>query len=110
MFADQMPDPGRVSRGRPLLVAALASTLAAGCAHGLLGGGQPSRSAQRFAAEAAAFKTVSFEEDFLDARLILQALPLGTAERTTLRTKLVAYLIGPIARLDANQAKSDPAL
>jgi tetratricopeptide (TPR) repeat protein len=110
MFADQMRDPGRVSRGRPLLVAALASTLAAGCAHGMLGGGQPSRSAQRFAAEAAAFKTVSFEEDFLDARLILQALPLGTAERTTLRTKLVAYLVGPIARLDANQAKSDPAL
>jgi tetratricopeptide (TPR) repeat protein len=96
-------------RLRPLLVAALASALA-GCAHGGLGSGSPSQSAQRFASDARAFKTVAFEEDFLDARLILQALPLGSPERTSLRAKLVEYLVGPIARLDLNQARADPNL
>jgi tetratricopeptide (TPR) repeat protein len=80
---------------------------AAGCAHGPLGHGL-SRPAQGFAAEAAAVKQVGYEEDFLDARLVLQALPVGTRERAGLRSKLVRYLIGPISSIDVERARKDP--
>src|SRR5215212_9993067 len=87
--------------------AAILLLAAVGCAHGPLGRGL-SRSAQHFAAEAAGIKQVSYEEDFLDARLVLQALPVGSRERETLRTKLVQYLVGPIARIDLERTRKDP--
>jgi tetratricopeptide (TPR) repeat protein len=95
----------------PLLVTVGCGVLSAGCAHGLLGGsGPPSRSVQRLAADAGAIRTVAYEEDFLDARLVLQALPPGTAERVALRRKLIDYLVGPIARLDIEQVRRDPSV
>src|SRR5437762_4758117 len=95
---------------RAALVFGVASALA-GCGHGLFtGASAPSRSVQRFAAEAAAVKTVAYEEDFLDARFVLQALPPASPERTALRAKLVEYLVGPIARLDVEQARRDPSV
>jgi tetratricopeptide (TPR) repeat protein len=90
------------------LAAAIGLLVAAGCAHGPLGRGL-SRSAQRFAAEASTVKQVAYEEDFLDARLVLQALPVGSAERNALRAKLVAYLIGPVASIDLERARKDAA-
>jgi tetratricopeptide (TPR) repeat protein len=80
----------------------------AGCA-GPFGRGGISRSAQRFAAEAAAVRSVAYEEDFLEARLLLQALPLGARERPALRLKLVEYLVGPVARLDLERVRKDPS-
>jgi hypothetical protein len=81
----------------------------AGCAHGPFGRGGISRSAQRFADEAASVKGIAYEEDFLEARLLLQALPLNARERPALRLKLVDYLVGPVARLDLEQVRKDPA-
>jgi len=99
-----MPNVRRSLRSATVLVV----MAAAGCAHGPLGRGL-SNSAQRFAAEAATIRQVSYEEDFLDARLVLQALPVGSRERDALRLKLVRYLVGPIAALDAEQARKDPS-
>ncbi len=91
---------------RLLLVCALAA--AGGCAHQVgLGSGKLSRSAERFAADGAAIKTVAFEEDYLDARLVYQALPLGSKPRAALRSKLLAYLVGPVATIDVEAARKD---
>jgi tetratricopeptide (TPR) repeat protein len=86
--------------------AAICILAAVGCAHGPLGRGL-SRSAQHFAAEAAGIERVAYEEDFLDARLVLQALPVGSRERDALRVKLVQYLLGPVAGIDLDRARKD---
>ena len=91
------------------LVAATATAAGAGCAHRGIGSGPQSRSSQRLAAEAATIKTIAFEEDYLDGRMVLQALPLGTPERSALRLKLLEYLVGPIARLQLETARKDAA-
>src|SRR3954462_9198313 len=93
---------------RFLALTVVTAAVLAGCAHGPLGRGM-SGSAQRFAGEAAAIKTVAFEEDFLDARLVFQALPFGSKERPALRTKLVRYLVTPLANLDLDRLHRDPA-
>src|SRR3982750_1556275 len=99
-----MPNVRRSLRSAAVLVV----VAAAGCAHGPLGRGL-SNSAQRFANEAAAIRQVNYEEDFLDARLVLQALPVGSKEREALRVKLVRYLVGPIAAIDVERARKDPS-
>src|SRR3954451_19127016 len=99
-----MPNVRRSLRSAAVLVL----LTAAGCAHGPLGRGL-SQSSQRFASEAASYRQVNYEEDFLDARLVLQALPVGSRERDALRVKLVQYLVGPIATLDAERARKDPS-
>jgi tetratricopeptide (TPR) repeat protein len=98
-----MPNVRRSLRSAAVLIL----VAAAGCAHGPLGHGLSS-SSQRFAAEAASFPQVNYEEDFLDARMVLQALPVGSRERDALRVKLVRYLVGPIATLDVEAARKDP--
>jgi tetratricopeptide (TPR) repeat protein len=103
-------DRAPLASAAALTALCLMGVLAVGCGHGLLGSAPPSRSVQRFAAEASGITTVAYEEDFLDARLVLQALPPGTPERVGLRLKLVEYLIGPIARLDVEQARRDPSV
>src|SRR5262245_41789850 len=89
----------------PLLIAA---AVGAGCAHGGAGAGS-SASAERFASEASRVKAIAFEEDYGDARLIYQALPVGAPQRLALRRKLVEYLVGPLAHVDLEQARKDPA-
>src|SRR3954467_15995644 len=97
-----MPNVRRSLRSAAVLVL----LTAAGCAHGPLGRGL-SQSSQRFASEAASYRQVNYEEDFLDARLVLQALPVGSRERDALRVKLVQYLLGPIAEMDLESARKD---
>src|SRR5687768_1478189 len=93
---------------RRLMVIAVAAA-AVGCAHGPRRGSRPlSSSAHRFAAEAATIKTVAYEEDFVDARLVFQALPVGSRERGALRTKLLEYILRPIATLSVDAARKDP--
>src|SRR3954467_14654812 len=99
-----MPNVRRSLRSAAVLVL----LTAAGCAHGPLGRGL-SQSSQRFASEAASYRQVNYEEDFLDARLVLQALPVGSRERDALRVKLVQYLVGPIAAIDVERARKDPS-
>src|SRR3954468_16897126 len=93
---------------RFLALTVVTAALLAGCAHGPLGRGM-SGSALRFASEASAVKTIAFEEDFLDARLVFQALPFGSKERTALRSKLVSYLVTPLATFDLERLHRDPS-
>lgn len=96
---------------QPRTLAALAlatALLASSCGHFGRGPRPLSRSAQRYANEASAITKVAFEEDFLEARLVFQALPLEARERGTLRLRLLRYLLGPIAPLDTNRIRKDP--
>jgi hypothetical protein len=49
--------------------------------------------------EAGQIATVRYEDDFTEARLIFQALPLGAKERGPLRLKLMHYLLDPVIAL-----------
>lgn len=94
---------------RRLVVIAVAASAVA-CAHGPRRGARPlSSSAQRFAAEAAAISTVAYEEDFMEARLVFHALPLGSRQRAALRGKLLEYILRPIATLPVEAVRKDPA-
>lgn len=69
-----------------------------------------SPAAQALASEASAITGVTSEEDFIEARLLYQALPEGTPERIRLRSTLLEYLLGPLASLDAEQLRKTPAI
>jgi tetratricopeptide (TPR) repeat protein len=77
----------------------------AGCAHqapATLGG--PS---QHFQTEATQIRTVAYEDDFIEARLVFQALPVGVPERSALRQTLVRYLLEPAVALPAEQLRRE---
>jgi tetratricopeptide (TPR) repeat protein len=80
-----------------LLVASVLSTV--GCAH-RFGSGKLSEPSRRLHAEAAAVKTVAYEEDYVSARLLYRALPRHASERPALRQKLVTYLLAPVGSID----------
>lgn len=63
--------------------------------------------AQRYAMQAEAIATPQAEEDFLEARLVFQALPVYAPQRKALRSRLVEYLLGPIEKLGAEDLKGD---
>src|SRR5687767_14083606 len=86
-----------------LLAAGLSALGVAGCAHG--GAGKLSEPARRLTAEAAAVRTVAYEEDYIDARLLYRALPRHAPERAALRGKLCDYLLAPLATLDPRAFK-----
>jgi tetratricopeptide (TPR) repeat protein len=91
---------------RPVALAAFSAVLAvlaaAGCSQGLRGAplSEPSK---RLVAEAKGLRPIEYEEDYIDARLLYRALPLNAPERAPLRHKLLAYLLGPLQKLDATQ-------
>jgi tetratricopeptide (TPR) repeat protein len=68
------------------------------CAHQ---GGPPAPAGptRALVGEATRIGRVAYEDDFLEARLVLQALPVGTPERAALREKLLHYLLDPIVAL-----------
>ena len=88
-----------------VLLIGMALAGAAGCAH------QPSVApqgpSQHFQSEATHIGGVKFEDDFIEARLVFQALPIGVPERTVLRQNLLRYLLEPIAALSADQLKRE---
>jgi tetratricopeptide (TPR) repeat protein len=84
------------------LVALLAGGLFVGCAHR---SGAMSEPAKRLAGEASRVRSVQFEEEYIDARLVYRALPPTAAERGPLRRQLINYLLGPLARISADPAK-----
>jgi tetratricopeptide (TPR) repeat protein len=59
------------------------------------------------AAEARAVRAISFEEDFLNARLVYQSLAVGSAERAPLRRKLFDYLLTPVATLNPDLVRKE---
>src|SRR5687768_14223438 len=97
-----------MSRRLTWAVCMLAWLTASGCAHrwgdGASGPAEPSR---RLQAEAASVGDIRYEDDFVEARFVFQALPLEAAERAALRGKLVTYLLGPVVRLEADKLRAE---
>lgn len=86
---------------RVVILAALVTAFVPGCAHRPATPAQPeSAPALRLANEARRIGQPQFEEDYLHARLVFQALPEGSPDRAPLRNKLLAYLLGGAAKLD----------
>jgi tetratricopeptide (TPR) repeat protein len=55
--------------------------------------------ARQFQSEAVRIGRVAFEDDFQEARLVFQALPVGVDERAALRGRLLHYLLDPVLAL-----------
>jgi tetratricopeptide (TPR) repeat protein len=89
----------------------LAFATTAGCAHGTVPKtAKLSPASQVFAHEASALPPVAAEEDYFEAKLVYQALPEGAVARVQLREKLLDYLLGPLATLDAERLRKNPGL
>src|SRR5208283_594282 len=87
------------------------AAVTSGCAsRGAAGAGRPSEAAERMANEAASLAPIANEEDFLEAKFIYQALAQGSDEQARLRIKMVEYLLGPLAALDAQHLRRDPSI
>jgi tetratricopeptide (TPR) repeat protein len=98
-----LPRPGR------RLLISLAGLV--GCVHGASPKPvQFSPAAQALSSEAGAVAAITTEEDYFEARLLHQALPEDTPEQARLRGKLLEYLLGPIAALDAERLRKNPGL
>ena len=96
---------------RTSVAALLGLAAVSGCAHGIAP--KPSRlspASQALAREAGALPAITAEEDFFEAKLLYQALPDRSDARTRLRGKLLEYLLGPIATLDAERLRKNPGL
>ncbi len=101
-----------MSKTPALAVAALLALPAAGlgsCAHGRWSAANaPSGATRRVQAEAAGVPAaIAYEDEFVEARLVYQALPMDAPERGLLRGKLIHYLLAPIARLDAGRLRDE---
>jgi tetratricopeptide (TPR) repeat protein len=97
-----------MSRRAPSAVAgALALLLAVGgaigCAH--RGVPAPAGPGRALAGEASRIGPIAYEDDFLEARLVFQALPLGGPQRVALRAKLLHYLLDPVLALKADDVR-----
>jgi tetratricopeptide (TPR) repeat protein len=82
-----------------------------GCAHGI--SSKPVRlspASQALAREASALPAINAEEDYFETKLLYQALPDGSDARAKLRAKLLEYLLGPIASLDAERLRKNANL
>lgn len=96
-----------MSRRQQRLVIAglvLSSSLAA-CAH--RPSPAPSGPTRQFQSEAERFTRIAYEDDFIEARLVFQALPLGSAERAGLRERLLRYLLAPVVTLSAERLRAE---
>jgi tetratricopeptide (TPR) repeat protein len=94
-----------IGSGSARLALALVLAGTASCAH--QGGRAPEGPAQRFQSDAARVGTVEYEDDLVEGRLVLQALPVESTARAPLRAKLVTYLLRPLANLSADQLRQE---
>ncbi|HEX7599320.1 MAG TPA: hypothetical protein VF518_13980, partial [Polyangia bacterium] len=83
---------------------------AAACASGGAGGARSSEAAARLAKEAATLAPIANEEDFLEAKFLYQALAQGSLDQARLRLKMVEYLLGPLATIDAQRLRRNPEI
>jgi len=96
---------------RPACAALVLAAVASGCAYwGGSRAGKPSEAAARLSDEAATLAPIANEEDFLEAKFLYQALDEGSEEQARLRRKMVEYLLGPLATLDAQRLRRDPSM
>jgi len=81
-----------------------------GCAHGTRKRVPVTPASQALSDEANALAPITCEEDYFEAKLLYEALPEEAVERLGLRGKLLDYLLGPIAALDASELRRNPAM
>src|SRR4051794_25652385 len=91
------------SRYLSLVFLSLGVTASAGCAH--QGPAAPVGPQKQFQAAATQIRSVAYEDDFIEARLVFQALPAGVPERAALRQSLIRYLLEPIVALPAAELR-----
>src|SRR5258707_14653822 len=77
----------------------------AGCAHQTAV--TPAGPVQHFQTEATQIGGVKFEDDFIEPRLVFQALPAEVAEHAALRQSLLHYLLDPVVALSADQLRRE---
>ncbi|MBN2575354.1 MAG: hypothetical protein JXP73_12390 [Deltaproteobacteria bacterium] len=100
----------RLSSGLPWL-APLCLAGIWGCAHGAAPKPVPTSPAtQALADEARAIESITTEEDYFEAKLLLQALPENVPQHRRLRGTILEYLLAPLAALDAERLRKDPSL
>src|SRR3569623_2043713 len=105
-MSPQFARPGaRIVRTLGATLLLTASIGLGACAHhpGLA----PNGPAQRMQAAASRVGPVQYEDDFVEGRQVMQALPLGSPERAPLRAKLVTYLLGPMKGLSADKLRQE---
>jgi tetratricopeptide (TPR) repeat protein len=81
------------------------ATAGLGCAHG--GPPAPVGPGRTLASAASHIGGIAYEDDFLEARLVLQALPLTAPERVPLRAKLLHYLLDPVLALKIDDVRRE---
>lgn len=90
-------------------MALLLAAAAAGCATARGPGvANVSEAAARLANDAARLGPIVSEEDLLEAKFIHQALVQGSDDQVRLRMRMVEYLLGPLAKLDAFRLRRTP--
>lgn len=75
------------------------------CAH--RGPAPPSGPGRQAETDASRFGKVTYEDDFLEARFVFQALRSDAPERPVLRAKLIHYLLDPVAVLNADRLRDE---
>ena len=88
-----------------LVLGGLATGVSGGCAHSSKP--PPSGPGRALAGEAARIGAIAYEDDFLEARLVFQALPVGGPERIALRAKLLHYLLDPVLALKLDDIRRE---
>ena len=79
--------------------------MAGGCAH--TGKAPPSGPGQALVGEASRIGAIAYEDDFLEARLVYQALPVASPQRIALRSKLLHYLLDPVLALKLDEIRRE---
>ena len=95
-------------RARLLTVALLAIAPLSGlsgCAHHAAP--TPEGPSRALVSEANRIGKIAYEDDFLEARLVFQALPINAPERTALRAKLLHYLLDPVLALNPTKLRAE---
>jgi len=78
---------------------------AGACSHA--GPPAPAGPSRELASEAARIGRVAYEDDFQEARLVLQALPATAPERRVLRENLLHYLLDPVLALNPDTLRRE---
>jgi tetratricopeptide (TPR) repeat protein len=93
-------------RAGALAVTVLSFCLTSACAH-MHTAPAPVGPSRALAGQAAQIGRVAYEDDFQEARLVLQALPEDSKERLALREKLLRYLLDPVVGLKADALRRE---
>jgi tetratricopeptide (TPR) repeat protein len=67
----------------------------------------PAGPGRALAGEASRIGAIAYEDDFLEARLVFQALPIAAPERIALRAKLLHYLLDPVLALKLDDIRRE---